>query len=134
MAIIGILAWKPFRTCFRLAGATGQHAGRNRGADVTDDKDQRRLNRRFDRIERGMPGSASRWLAFLRRPAMLFVRVPLGILLVLGGIFSFLPVLGLWMLPLGLLLLALDLRFLRAPLNRVLLRVERWWQTRKRGR
>ena len=101
---------------------------------MTDDKDQRRLNRRFDRIERGMPEGVSRWLAFLRRPAMLFVRVPLGILLVLGGIFSFLPVLGLWMLPLGLLLLALDLRFLRAPLNRVLLRMERWWQTRRRGR
>jgi hypothetical protein len=33
-------------------------------------------------------------------------RIPLAILLIFGGIFSFLPVLGLWMLPLGLVLFA----------------------------
>ena len=36
----------------------------------------------------------------------------------LGGVFSFLPVLGLWMLPLGLLLLAHDVPFLRKPVGR----------------
>ena len=83
-------------------------------------------------MERAAPGLAARALAYLRRPALAIIRIPLGILLVIGGIFSFLPVLGLWMLPLGLLFLAIDLRFLRAPVNRVILRVERWWQTRKR--
>ena len=31
----------------------------------------------------------------------------------LGGIFSFLPLLGVWMLPLGLLLIAQDVPFLQ---------------------
>jgi hypothetical protein len=62
------------------------------------------------------------------------VRIPLGILLVLGGIFSFLPVLGLWMLPLGLLLLALDLIFLQSPVNSAILRGGRWWTTWRRKR
>lgn len=37
-----------------------------------------------------------------------WVRIPLGILLVFGGIFGALPVLGFWMLPLGLILLSAD--------------------------
>jgi hypothetical protein len=35
------------------------------------------------------------------------------LLLILGGLLSFLPILGIWMLPLGLLLLAEDLPVLR---------------------
>lgn len=37
-----------------------------------------------------------------------WVRIPLGILLILGGIFGALPILGFWMLPLGLILLSAD--------------------------
>lgn len=37
-----------------------------------------------------------------------YVRIILGVLLVLSGILGFLPVLGYWMLPLGLSLLAVD--------------------------
>ena len=37
------------------------------------------------------------------------VRAALGVVLVAGGVFSFLPVLGLWMLPAGLALVALDI-------------------------
>ena len=36
------------------------------------------------------------------------VRVSVGIVLVLGGLFGALPVLGFWMLPLGLILLSVD--------------------------
>ena len=36
------------------------------------------------------------------------VRVSVGIVLVLGGLFGVLPVLGFWMLPLGLILLSVD--------------------------
>jgi len=35
-------------------------------------------------------------------------RTLLGLLFVIGGIFGFLPVLGFWMIPLGLTLIALD--------------------------
>ena len=49
------------------------------------------------------------------------LRVPLGLLLCLGGALWFLPVLGLWMLPLGLLILSEDVPWLRRrrePLRR----------------
>ncbi len=64
--------------------------------------------------------------------------MPFGLLLIFGGILPVLPGLGIWMLPLGLLLIALDVPFLRKPIghstiwgadkwaaSRPLLR--RWW-------
>lgn len=97
-------------------------------------KSAQRLNRLFDKLERKIPQTAAGWLARLRRPEARWVRIPLGILLVLGGIFSFLPVLGIWMLPLGLLLLAVDLIFLQNPVNLAILRGSRWWTTWQRKR
>ena len=97
------------------------------------EKEQARLNRQFDRIGRAVPAS-SRFLEWVRRPSSRLLRIPLGILLVLGGILSFLPVLGVWMLPLGLFLLALDLPFLQGPLNRVTLWAQRRWTNWRRKR
>ncbi|MCB8882860.1 hypothetical protein ACELLULO517_21620 [Acidisoma cellulosilytica] len=53
---------------------------------------------------------ATHWLL---APKARWARIPVGLLLILGGIFSFLPLLGIWMLPLGLILLAEDISFLR---------------------
>lgn len=44
----------------------------------------------------------------LRRNTTPWVRVPLGVLLCIGGVLGFLPILGFWMLPLGLGVLAVD--------------------------
>ncbi|MGI9449853.1 MAG: hypothetical protein ACR2QH_04305 [Geminicoccaceae bacterium] len=41
------------------------------------------------------------------------LRTLLGLLLIVGGLLGFLPILGFWMLPLGVLLIILDLRSLR---------------------
>ena len=98
-----------------------------------DSKGSRRIHRQFDRIQRKVPFSA-RLLEWLRRPGARLIRVPLGMLLVLGGIFSFLPVLGIWMLPLGLLLLALDVALLRAPVSFAIVRGGRKWTTWRRRR
>ena len=97
-------------------------------------KSHARLNRLFDRLERSIPNAAANMLARVRRPEARLIRIPLGILLVLGGIFSFLPVLGIWMLPLGLLLLAIDLVFLQGPVNSVILRGQRKFTVWQRGR
>lgn len=97
-------------------------------------KSTQRLNRLFDRLERRIPSTAAGWLARVRRPEARWVRIPLGILLVLGGIFSFLPVLGIWMLPLGLLLLAVDLVILQGPVNLAILRGSRKWTNWQRSR
>lgn len=51
-----------------------------------------------------------------------------------GGVFSFLPVLGIWMLPLGLMLIAQDIPLLRTPTVRVLDWMERKWLERQRAR
>jgi hypothetical protein len=97
-------------------------------------KSRARLNRQFERLQRRIPRFAARWLERLRQPRARWVRIPLGILLILGGVFSFLPVLGIWMLPLGLLLLAVDLAFLQGPVNMSIVRGSRKYSTWSRGR
>lgn len=92
-----------------------------------------RLNRQFDLLEARVPAVRG-FLRWVRKPSLWFVRVPIGFLLVLGGIFSILPVLGLWMLPLGLLLLALDLPFLQAPVNWAIIVLRRKWDLWQRNR
>lgn len=52
-----------------------------------------------------------------------------------GGVLSILPVLGLWMLPLGLALLGEDRPWLKVLLERAARWVEAWWaRTRDRFR
>lgn len=74
----------------------------------------------MDRFEGHMPDWASRNLKRLRHPRAVWVRVPAGIALTGGGVLSVLPGLGLWMLPIGLALLAHDVPPMRKPLARVL--------------
>lgn len=50
------------------------------------------------------------------------VRSLLGLLLMVGGVLGFLPILGFWMLPLGIVLIVLDIPILR---NRLMARLER---------
>ncbi len=96
-------------------------------------KEGARLHRQFDRIGRAATATTG-FLAWIRKPSSRIVRIPLGILLILGGVFSFLPLLGVWMLPLGLFLLALDLPFLQGPLNRLSFWVQRKWTNWQRSR
>jgi hypothetical protein len=89
--------------------------------------------RPLHRLLTGLPGPVRRAMEWLRRPGAGWVRVPLGVALILGGVLGFLPVLGLWMLPLGALLLSEDLPFLKQPTLRALGAAQRWWD-RRRGR
>lgn len=99
------------------------------GSGHRHDRMLRLLGRLPDRLRR-----ATLWLL---RPHARWARIPAGILLVLGGIFSFLPLLGVWMLPLGLLLLAEDVPFLRRWRERGLDWIERnrphWFHGRDGG-
>jgi hypothetical protein len=97
-------------------------------------KDEARLNRHFHRMEAQLPNWIARPIRWLRVPSSRWIRVPVGLFLIAGGLFSVLPLLGLWMLPLGLLLLAEDLPFLRRPMLRSLLWVERRWLRWRRSR
>jgi hypothetical protein len=76
---------------------------------------------------------------WLRRPSSRWARLPAGVLLVFGGLLSILPILGLWMLPLGLALLAEDAPPLRRARGRILDWLERrypklWNETADRRR
>jgi hypothetical protein len=62
----------------------------------------------------------------VRVPAHPIVRTLMGIALVFGGIFSFLPVLGVWMLPLGLIMLSIDSAFIRRFRRKSEIRLGRW--------
>ena len=61
-----------------------------------------------------------------RLPNSRIARIVIGVLLIVLGIFGFLPVLGFWMIPLGLIVLSVDLRFVRRARRRLEIRWGRW--------
>jgi hypothetical protein len=92
------------------------------------------LDRHFAWFEAKLPPRPAQFVGWLRKPSSRWVRIPIAILLIAGGIFSFLPVLGLWMLPLGLLLFAQDVPMLQKPMSRMLGWIERKWTERQRAK
>ena len=64
----------------------------------------------------------------LRLPQSRALRVLIGLLLIAGGILGFLPILGFWMVPLGLLVLSHDSPFVRRQRRKL----QVWWASRKR--
>ncbi|MFC5585786.1 hypothetical protein ACFPOD_11745 [Nitratireductor kimnyeongensis] len=63
-------------------------------------------------------------------PRSRFARIGGGCLLVVLGLFGFLPVLGFWMIPLGLLILSYDIASVRRQRRKVTV----WWNRRREGR
>ena len=66
-------------------------------------------------------------VAWLREPSRRGVRLCAALLFIAGGVLSILPVLGLWMLPVGLALLSQDLPVLKVPLERSARWIEDLW-------
>lgn len=64
-------------------------------------------------------------------PASRIGRMIVGVLLIIGGILGFLPVLGFWMIPLGFIILSVDFPFIRRWRRRADVRLTRWWRERK---
>jgi purine-cytosine permease-like protein len=62
-------------------------------------------------------------------PASRIFRVVLGVALCVGGFLAFLPVLGIWMLPLGILVLSVDL----PPVRRARRRFDVYWGRSETG-
>ena len=94
-----------------------------------------RLHRQFDAIKRMAPASR-KIIDPLLRGRLRRLRLPIACLLIVGSFLSILPVFGLWMLPLGLMLLALDVPLLRPFVSDLLIRVRRRidvWRHRARG-
>lgn len=81
-----------------------------------------------------LPDAVASRIRWLRHPDRRIIRIGAAILLTLGGVFSILPVLGIWMLPLGLALLAEDWPGLKPRLETAALFVERLWHKIRPGK
>ena len=92
------------------------------------------IDRHFAWFQDKLSPRMAGFVGWLRKPSSILVRIPLALVLVLGGIFSFLPVLGLWMLPLGLVLIAQDVPFLQKPMAQMLGWIERKWIARQQAK
>jgi hypothetical protein len=66
----------------------------------------------------------------VRLPASKVLRIIIGVALILAGIFGWLPVLGFWMIPLGLLVLSYDV----PVIERWREKVSEWWRRRRARR
>ena len=65
-------------------------------------------------------------------PRSRLLRIILGALLMVCGVLGFLPVIGFWMFPLGLLVLSVDLPIVRRWRRKLEVRFGKW--RRERGR
>ncbi len=92
------------------------------------------MDRLQDHLEDHLPEWASRNFDRLRQPEAVWVRAPAGIALAAGGVLSVLPGLGLWMLPVGLALLAVDVPVMQDPLARMLNFANRQIDKRKKNK
>ncbi len=81
-----------------------------------------------------LPDRGRRAVEWLRVPDRRWLRLGVAVLLIFGGFLSFLPVFGLWMLPLGLALMSDDIPWLKVPLEKASRGVERLWARARGGR
>jgi hypothetical protein len=95
-----------------------------------DTKKRSDLDYQFARLEALLPNGMPRFVHWLRMPSSRWVRIPAAALLIVGGFVGFLPILGFWMIPLGLVLIAQDIPFLQGPIARILAWGIDWWERR----
>lgn len=97
-------------------------------------KHESRLHRQFAAIARMAPPSR-RLIDALLYGGLRIVRLPVACFLIVGSFLAILPVFGLWMLPLGLMLLAVDVPLLQPLVSNILIRARRryrLWRQRSR--
>jgi hypothetical protein len=80
---------------------------------------------RVDGLVERLPGWLARRVKWLLLPESRWARLPAGVLLIIGSVLAILPVFGLWMLPLGVLLLAEDVPLFQRWASRMFDWIER---------
>ncbi|GHF26192.1 serine/threonine dehydratase [Kordiimonas sediminis] len=68
-----------------------------------------------------------------RMPRTRLSRTIVGVALIIGGILGFLPVLGFWMIPLGLFILSVDSPFVRRQRRKIEIKAGRFYQRYKKS-
>ena len=97
------------------------------------DRQRRRIDRQLHALARRFPALRGLVALVESRPGVV-LRVPLAALLIAGGFLGFLPILGFWMIPLGLLILAIDLPLLRPAVSAAMIRGRRRLSLWRRSR
>ena len=87
--------------------------------------DAEKLDAIVETYSHKMPRPLGRFVRWLRKPELRWLRLMAGILLVLLGFVGFLPILGFWMVPLSLIILAQDSKWLQRPTLRAISWLER---------
>lgn len=90
-------------------------------------EDEALAESRLDGLIAKLPRRMAAFIRWTRHPSRIWLRVPLGLLLCCGGFLAILPLFGLWMTPLGLILLAQDF----GPARRALYRLVNWTAARR---
>jgi hypothetical protein len=103
-------------------GAVKQATGFADGAPPPHKTASQHHEQRIERLIGRLPERLQTIIRWLRRPGLRWVRVLAGLLFIAGAFLSILPLFGIWMLPLGLILLAEDI----PPLRRVRDRFVDW--------
>ena len=91
------------------------------------------LDQQFERLAKRLPRAMGNFGRWVRQPRLIWVRIPAGIVLIAAGFVGFLPILGFWMIPLGVIIIAQDVPFLRRPIARALKWALDKWETRQKS-
>ena len=91
----------------------------------------RDLDAQVERLAARLPRRLAQFVRWLRKPSSRFVRMPAAILLILIGLIGVFPIVGLSLIPLGLVLVAQDIPALRPPIARMLAWIERKFPEKK---
>ena len=83
-----------------------------------------------DTLRRRLLDILARGRIWVRRHIRPGFRLPIGLLLIGGGFLGFLPVLGFWMIPLGLAIIFFDVPWVR----RKWVGLRGWWKAKRRQR
>jgi hypothetical protein len=83
--------------------------------------------RPLERLLKALPAGVRLSFTRLLKPEARRVRRPLGVTMILGGLCGFLPILGFWMLPVGLILIGEDIPVVKRLTMRALGTLQGWW-------
>jgi hypothetical protein len=88
---------------------------------LTDPEAKQDLDRAFAALERQVSERVARVIRWVRDPNKRRIRLAIGAFCIVLSFFWWLPVIGIELLPIGLLLIAIDVPFLRRPVGLSLL-------------
>ena len=91
----------------------------------TSKTDAQKLDAIVEKYADKIPRPIGRFIKWMRKPELRWLRLIAGIAFILLGFVGFLPILGFWMVPLGLIILAQDSKWLQRPTLKAITWLER---------